>query len=160
MISRTTPSDRVWCFACTGIELNAASNARSQDPNVLAPQSTPQSNRQIKYDGSKSIHNHILRYGFLPSTISRAVDLPISLGWPRVFPSRSLRPTLLLLTAARSREGPRIRSTTRPRGYGTAMDWVSAPKYPPSVFLRAGWGPIIGWAYTSATLGGSNPTSL
>ena len=29
----------------------------------LAPQSTPQSDHQIKYDGSKTIGNHILRYG-------------------------------------------------------------------------------------------------
>jgi hypothetical protein len=33
-------------------------------PSPLAPQSTPQSNHQIKYDGSKVIHNHTLRYGF------------------------------------------------------------------------------------------------
>jgi hypothetical protein len=29
----------------------------------LAPQSTPQSDHQVKYDGSKAIGNHILRYG-------------------------------------------------------------------------------------------------
>jgi Carboxypeptidase regulatory-like domain len=33
-------------------------------PNFLAPQSTPQSDHQIKYDGSKIIGKHILRYGF------------------------------------------------------------------------------------------------
>src|SRR5579864_285592 len=32
-------------------------------PNFLAPQSTPQSDHQIKYDGSKIIGKHILRYG-------------------------------------------------------------------------------------------------
>ena len=32
-------------------------------PNYLAPQSTPQSDHQLKYDGSKAIGNHILRYG-------------------------------------------------------------------------------------------------
>jgi Carboxypeptidase regulatory-like domain len=32
-------------------------------PNLLAPQQTFQSNHQIKYDGSKTIHTHILRYG-------------------------------------------------------------------------------------------------
>jgi hypothetical protein len=32
-------------------------------PNFLAPQKTYQSNRQIKYDGSKTIGAHILRYG-------------------------------------------------------------------------------------------------
>jgi hypothetical protein len=33
-------------------------------PNFLAPQSTPQSDHQFKYDGSKIIGKHILRYGF------------------------------------------------------------------------------------------------
>ena len=33
-------------------------------PNFLAPQTTPQSNRQIKYDGSKTLGAHIVRYGF------------------------------------------------------------------------------------------------
>src|SRR5712691_6312785 len=32
-------------------------------PNLLAPQTTPQSNRQIKYDGSKILGAHIFRYG-------------------------------------------------------------------------------------------------
>src|SRR5262249_47644727 len=32
-------------------------------PNFLAPQSTSQSNRQVKYDGSKTFGRHILRYG-------------------------------------------------------------------------------------------------
>jgi hypothetical protein len=35
----------------------------STGPNLLAPQSTPQSNHQIKYDGSKSFGRHVLRYG-------------------------------------------------------------------------------------------------
>ena len=32
-------------------------------PNYLAPQSTPQSDRQLKYDGSKAIRTHLLRFG-------------------------------------------------------------------------------------------------
>src|SRR5262249_36607583 len=32
--------------------------------NLLAPQKTYQQNTQIKYDGSKTVHSHILRYGF------------------------------------------------------------------------------------------------
>ena len=32
-------------------------------PNIEAPQTTVQADRQFKYDGSKSIHSHILRYG-------------------------------------------------------------------------------------------------
>ena len=32
-------------------------------PNLLAPQSTPQSDHQLKYDGSKAWGKHIIRYG-------------------------------------------------------------------------------------------------
>jgi len=42
----------------------AAGNAFCSGPNLLAPQQTYQQNTQIKYDGNKTIHSHILRYGF------------------------------------------------------------------------------------------------
>ncbi len=32
-------------------------------PNYLAPQSTPQSDHEYKYDGSKPFHNHLIRFG-------------------------------------------------------------------------------------------------
>jgi len=32
-------------------------------PNLLAPQSTPQSDHQLKYDGSKMVGKHIIRFG-------------------------------------------------------------------------------------------------
>jgi hypothetical protein len=38
-------------------------NGPATGPNLLAPQSTPQSDKQIKYDGSKTVGKHILRYG-------------------------------------------------------------------------------------------------
>ena len=40
-------------------------------PSPAAPQATLQSNRQIKYDGSRSVGSHILRYGF---GFNRVVD--------------------------------------------------------------------------------------
>ena len=46
---------------CTGVTL--ASGAFSVGPNLLAPQSTPQQNNQLKYDGSKVLHSHTIRYG-------------------------------------------------------------------------------------------------
>jgi hypothetical protein len=48
-------------FCCTGLELSSGSFFTG--PNLLAPQSTPQSNREIKYDGSKTYHTHTIRYG-------------------------------------------------------------------------------------------------
>jgi hypothetical protein len=47
---------------CSGLLIS--SGTLFLGPNLLAPQSTPQSNHQIKYDGSKVLHNHTLRYGF------------------------------------------------------------------------------------------------
>jgi Carboxypeptidase regulatory-like domain len=38
-------------------------NGPSTGPNLLAPQSTPQSDKQITYNGSKTLGKHILRYG-------------------------------------------------------------------------------------------------
>jgi hypothetical protein len=46
---------------CTGLLLS--SGPFFEGPNLLAPQSTPQQNYQAKYDGSKAIHSHIIRYG-------------------------------------------------------------------------------------------------
>ena len=48
-------------LCCTGLLLSTSS--LFVGPNLLAPQSTPQSNHQIKYDGTKIIHNHTIRYG-------------------------------------------------------------------------------------------------
>src|SRR6266481_6126654 len=56
-----------------GISLSIGTNANClvggadsfcSGPNLLAPQKTYQQNSQIKYDGSKTVHSHILRYGF------------------------------------------------------------------------------------------------
>ncbi len=43
--------------------LTAGADVFCSGPNFLAPQATYQSNHQIKYDGSKAVHTHILRYG-------------------------------------------------------------------------------------------------
>ena len=48
-------------FCCTGLEISSGSFFVG--PNLLAPQSTPQSNHEFKYDGSKIYHTHTLRYG-------------------------------------------------------------------------------------------------
>ncbi len=44
--------------------LNLVIGSLSTGPNFLAPQVTIQSNKQVKYDGSKPWKNHIIRYGF------------------------------------------------------------------------------------------------
>jgi hypothetical protein len=45
------------------LELQMGSTGLITGPNYLAPQSTMQSDHQLKYDGSKIMGSHILRYG-------------------------------------------------------------------------------------------------
>ncbi len=50
-------------FANFPVSLNFASFGFLTGPNFLAPQQTFQTDRQLKYDGSKLLGTHILRYG-------------------------------------------------------------------------------------------------
>ena len=50
-------------FGNEGVTLDAVGNGLYTGPSPLAPQSTPQRNFQLRYDGSKSVRSHILRYG-------------------------------------------------------------------------------------------------
>jgi Carboxypeptidase regulatory-like domain len=51
-------------LAAFPVEIFMGSTGLVTGPNNLAPQSTLQSNHQIKYDGSKSLGKHVIRYGF------------------------------------------------------------------------------------------------
>ena len=46
------------------LEIQMGSTGLVTGPNYLAPQTTLQSNHQLKYDGSKTLGSHIIRYGF------------------------------------------------------------------------------------------------
>jgi Carboxypeptidase regulatory-like domain len=50
-------------FANIGAEIFMGSSGLVAGPNLLAPQSTPQSDHQIRYDGSKIWRSHMIRYG-------------------------------------------------------------------------------------------------
>jgi hypothetical protein len=50
-------------FADYPVSINIAAFSFFSGPNFLAPQQTFQTDRQIKYDGSKTFGAHILRYG-------------------------------------------------------------------------------------------------
>jgi hypothetical protein len=50
-------------FADFPVSMNFASFAFFTGPNFLAPQQTYQTDRQLKYDGSKLLGSHIIRYG-------------------------------------------------------------------------------------------------
>ncbi len=46
------------------VEIQMGATGLFTGPNYLAPQSTMQSNHQAKYDGSKALGSHVIRYGF------------------------------------------------------------------------------------------------
>src|SRR5260370_3743956 len=50
-------------FANLGAEIFMGGSGLIAGPNLLAPQSTPQSNHEIKYDGSKIVGSHVIRFG-------------------------------------------------------------------------------------------------
>ncbi len=50
-------------FANIGAEIFMGGSGLAAGPNLLAPQSTPQSNHEIKYDGSKVLGSHVFRFG-------------------------------------------------------------------------------------------------
>src|SRR5271165_1655396 len=50
-------------FANLGAEISLGSTGLIAGPNYLAPQGTPQSNHEIKYDGGKILGKHTIRYG-------------------------------------------------------------------------------------------------
>ncbi len=57
----STKGNNALPLCCTGLELS--SGTFFVGPNLLAPQSTPQSDHQIKYDGARTFSRHVLRYG-------------------------------------------------------------------------------------------------
>jgi len=50
-------------FANIHAEIFMGASGLVAGPNLLAPQSTPQSDHEIKYDGSKILGSHVIRYG-------------------------------------------------------------------------------------------------
>jgi len=50
-------------FADLGAEIFMGATGLIAGPNLLAPQSTPQSDHQLKYDGSRILGAHVIRYG-------------------------------------------------------------------------------------------------
>jgi Carboxypeptidase regulatory-like domain len=95
-------------FANLGAEIFMGGTGLVAGPNLLAPQSTPQSNHQIKYDGSKVLRTHILRYGIAynhlqgggfasffkngPQIISNVSDAEVAAAATGPFPGGSSNP--------------------------------------------------------------------
>jgi Carboxypeptidase regulatory-like domain len=50
-------------FANIHAEIFMGSTGLTAGPNLLAPQSTPQTDHELKYDGTKVLGSHVIRYG-------------------------------------------------------------------------------------------------
>ena len=61
-IKDVTSGNSALPFSSTGLEIGDTTQSLF-GPNLLAPQSTPQQNNEIKYDGSKVLRSHTIRYG-------------------------------------------------------------------------------------------------
>jgi len=61
-IADVTSGNAALPFSSTGLEIGDTTQSLF-GPNLLAPQSTPQQNNEIKYDGSKVLRSHTIRYG-------------------------------------------------------------------------------------------------
>jgi hypothetical protein len=61
-ITDVTSGNPALPFSSTGLEIGDT-NQSLFGPNLLAPQSTVQQNNEFKYDGSKALHSHTIRYG-------------------------------------------------------------------------------------------------
>lgn len=61
-IKDVTSGNSALPFSSTGLEIGDTTQSLF-GPNLLAPQSTPQQNNEVKYDGSKMLHSHTIRYG-------------------------------------------------------------------------------------------------
>ncbi len=61
-ITDVTSGNPALPFSSTGLEIGDTTQSLF-GPNLLAPQSTPQQNSQLKYDGSKVLRSHTIRYG-------------------------------------------------------------------------------------------------
>jgi hypothetical protein len=61
-IKDVTSGNAALPFSSTGLEIGDTTQSLF-GPNLLAPQSTPQQNNEVKYDGSKVLRSHTIRYG-------------------------------------------------------------------------------------------------
>ncbi len=78
----------------------------SGGPNYLAPQSTPQSDHELKYDGSKSIRSHIVRFGATYNHIQGGGFASFFSVAPVVFSAPNLLDSNCLVVSAACPAGP------------------------------------------------------
>ena len=92
-------------------------------PNLLAPQTTPQSDHQLKYDGSKAVGKHILRFGVSWNHIQGGGQAAFYGTSANVFGS-GLNPSCAVVSAA-CPAGPNGQTDSNPVNYNMIEAIVS-----------------------------------
>ena len=67
-----------------GVQIIMGSTGLAAGPNFLAPQTTAQSDHELKYDGSKIAGSHVIRYGVAFNHIQGAVFAPLLKYGPQI----------------------------------------------------------------------------
>ena len=143
------------------VNLNVV-NGPSTGPNLLAPQSTPQSDKQFKYDGSKTVGKHILRYGVDYNHIQGGGFASFFALAPQIGTTKTIlpgrrRPSRAAWTISRrSQQSPEL-----PGGVGGYRQWPRLLDHPTGLRFpgRRTWPRQSSWASTSPTPGRCCPTS-
>ncbi|MGA7927558.1 MAG: hypothetical protein WCA20_16400, partial [Candidatus Sulfotelmatobacter sp.] len=67
-----------------GVQIIMGSTGLAAGPNFLAPQTTAQSDHELKYDGTKIAGSHVIRYGVAFNHIQGAVFAPLLKYGPQI----------------------------------------------------------------------------
>jgi hypothetical protein len=102
-------------FANYPVSINI--NAFTVGPNLLAPQSTPQSDHQLKYDGSKAIGKHIVRFGASWNHIQGGGFAAFYGTTPNVFGNGTIYPGCAGANTSNCPLGPDGTTATNPLDY-------------------------------------------
>ncbi len=89
-------------------------------PNFLAPQSTPQSDHELKYDGSKAVRNHLLRFGATYNHIQGGGFAAFFSLAPVVFSAPNLLDAGCAAVSAACPAGPDGTTASNPLNYDVA----------------------------------------
>jgi hypothetical protein len=94
-----------------GVQIIMGSTGLAAGPNFLAPQTTAQSDHELKYDGTKIAGSHVIRYGVAFNQIQGAVFAPLLKYGPQIVS------TVSTSEVAAAAGGPFPRGASNPLNY-------------------------------------------
>jgi hypothetical protein len=94
-----------------GVQIIMGSTGLAAGPNFLAPQTTAQSDHELKYDGTRIAGSHVIRYGVAFNHIQGAVFAPLLKYGPQIVS------TVSTVEVADAAGGPFPRGSSNPLNY-------------------------------------------